>query len=121
MKEADTEGLEKLTREFLSREEIILRKKTKTSEKDTDIRPLITDGHAKETASGIAETPEFSRRRSLRFTLAQGSSQNLKPSAVMEALCAFGGCEYDPFGYRVVRLNLYDGEMKALEELGDPF
>ena len=59
--------------------------------------------------------------RALRLICAQGSSENLKPAAVMEAFCAFVKADFDPCGFRVVRLDLYDGEMRPLSELGEDF
>ena len=54
--------------------QIIVWKKTKRSEKEVDIKPMIYDMHAED--DGIF------------LFLATGSEQNLKPDLVMEASCA---------------------------------
>ncbi len=120
--EYDEKGLDGLIGELLRGEEIVLRKKTKESEKDVNIRPFIREASARATENGaIAGTPGFERRRAIRLICAQGSSQNLKPSSFVEALSLRAGADYDPCGFRVVRLDLFDGEMRTLEALGESF
>lgn len=86
---------------FLSQPEIVVEKKTKSGTKPTDIRPMIFDIKCME--NGI-----FLR-------VAAGSSVNLKPQTVMEALEKYiegyapGFCQY-------ARLSLLDAENQPLYE-----
>lgn len=101
---------------FLRQEEIIVRKKTKRSEQDLNIRPLIYQMELRE--NGI-----FLR-------LAAGSAQNLKPELVVAALCDFAGIEERMGAFTWHRLEMYadmasDAEKAAgvrklitLEDLG---
>ncbi len=116
------EDLKDAVSRFMEREEILLTKKTKKSEKEVNIRPLIVSMGVSEKPVNIPDLPsDFGKLRSLNLICAQGSSQNLKPSAVMEALAAFLSEEYDPFDFRVVRLDLMDEGMTPLGDLGDAF
>ncbi len=115
-------GLSDALRDFLSREEILLRKKTKKDERDVNIRPLIAEAEAHEAPSCLLPaSEEFSGKRAVRLVCAQGSSQNLKPSSVLSAFAEYLGVPFDPCGFRTVRLELYDGDGNTLLELGDPF
>lgn len=111
---------------FLSLEEIIADKKTKTGESAVDIRPMIT------MAAFDKEEYEAKRRDALSadtegkdaiiddpcvipgnnnimvyLQCNTGSSSNLKPELVMEAFHRHIGTEYKPFAWQVHRLELY--------------
>lgn len=121
-------------KDWYAKPELILHKKTKKSEKDEDIKPLIYDlkaelpeeGRVKE-GTGIFSVEPFSARdgytlkRHIRIHCATGSTQNLKPSAVMELFCGSIGQEYDPYGYQIVRLDSFAEDGISLGELGCSF
>lgn len=94
---------------FLKRETIPVIKKTKKSEKEVDIRPMIYE-------SDLREDGLFVR-------LASGSAENLKPELLLEAFFQANGKEWDPFAFRVHRLELYawdgDEEHRMLRSLND--
>ena len=97
--------------DFFGQPEITVLKKTKKSEKEVDIRPMIYQ--VKETKEGIF------------MQLASGSAKNLKPELVMESFCHFLGVEYKPLAMEVKRLEMYgntgsEDEVKlvALEDFG---
>lgn len=90
---------------FLDQDSILVLKKTKKSEKETDIRPLIHDWRLE--GDGV-----FMR-------LSSGSSDNLKPELVMNAFAAFAGFELEPFSLAVTRLELYTRTEKGFCALGD--
>lgn len=83
-------------------------KKTKKSEKEVDIKPMIYGSEIKE---------EY-----LYLYLAAGSEQNLKPDLVMETFLKYVGQEDAPLFYN--RLDVYardeDGKLVPLEALGTP-
>ena len=90
---------------FLEQETIPVWKKTKKSEKEVDIRPMILGMQVEEDR--------------IRLMLAAGSEANLKPDLLMETFLAFLGREKLPFHYH--RMDLYArdeaGELESLEAL----
>lgn len=106
--------------EFYNRDSIIISKKTKKSETDTDIRPLIYhiafqeedfyDGFGEDTGISnrrptVAESYENDIKVYMR--LAAGSVNNLKPELVMEAFCRYAGITFNAFAYQVHRMEVY--------------
>lgn len=95
---------------FLAQKEIVVCKKTKKSEKEEDIRPMIYRGECRDGKLGMM--------------LAAGSAANLKPDLVLEAFAGFLGWEIPEFALLVNRDELYadigEGEhcFVSLEDLG---
>jgi len=93
--------------DFISREEIVILKKTKKSEKEINIKPLIYD---------IKNTDE-----GLFMKVASGSADNLKPETVISALSEQYNVEIKGIVYE--RLEMYakdkDGEFLTLESFGE--
>lgn len=95
---------------FLAQPEIIIMKKTKRSEREVDIRPMIYDMHVQE--DGIF------------MQLAAGSVQNLKPGLVMKAFCNYLEEEFSERAYEECRLEMYadrgeyERNLVSLETLG---
>ncbi len=91
---------------FLWQEQILVWKKTKRSEKEVDIRPMIEEMEVKEDR--------------VCLLLAAGSEANLKPDLLMETFMKFLGIQEAPFHYH--RVDLYaraeDGSLGPLEDLG---
>ena len=79
--------------EFLSRESILITKKTKKQEIEVDIRPLIYQ------ASFTADC--------LLMQVSAGSAANLKPEQVMETFCAAYEIAPETLPYHVHRLEMY--------------
>lgn len=98
--------------DFFAQDNIMVVKKTKKSETETDIKPMIyrlsiTDGN-------------------VHMCLATGSAANLKPELVMEAFAKYAGFELKEFSLLVNRDEVYAntgeaGERKlvSLEDLGE--
>lgn len=89
---------------FIGQSEIYVLKKTKKSEKEVDIRPLIYE--MKKVTDGIF------------IKLAQGSAQNLKPELVIEALAKFIDVEISA-SIIYERLDMYCMESEKLVSLDD--
>jgi radical SAM-linked protein len=127
--------------EFFAAEEIIIDKKTKTSEKPVDIKPMITlaafdrkeyeaklQGIVKEAAvwEEAAAKPEsmadiYQNGILLYLQLDTGSSVNLKPELVMEAFYDYLKLPYEKFAWQVHRLEVYTrdagtGRLTALDQ-----
>ncbi|MGN1267517.1 MAG: TIGR03936 family radical SAM-associated protein [Dorea sp.] len=105
IKEVPAEWNEKV-KAFMGQDEIVVLKKTKKSEKEVDIKPMIYD--LKIVDNGVY------------MFLATGSEQNLKPDLVMEAFLKFIGEEDIPLHFH--RLDVYakdnTGNLVSLEKLG---
>lgn len=99
---------------FMGQESIRVVKKTKKSEQELDIRPMIYQWEVRGDA--------------LFFQLSTGSAANLKPELVMDAFAQYAGIRYPEFPLLVHRLEVYadqgkDGarELISLEDLGEDF
>ena len=102
-----TEAFLKRTEPFYFQETIPILKKTKRSEKEVDISPLILE--IREQGEGIF------------MKLVTGSSDNLKPQLVMEAFCNYLGYDYNPMGFQYHRLETYleqDGKLLPVGAVG---
>lgn len=94
---------------FLKKKEIIITKVTKKSEKEENIRPLIYElrplGKAK-----------------LTLLVSSGSTDNLKPEVVINALCENEGIEIDKTDLYMKRIDQYTKDNKnnliSLDEIG---
>ncbi len=105
------EGLQK----FYNQEEINIIKKTKKSEMEMNIRPLIYKLEVKDDV--------------IFMQVSTGSVSNLKPELVMQAYYDSLGMELHPFTFKIHRLELYANknmkeedapiELVTLESLGD--
>lgn len=109
--EPDGDWQEKLIG-FFAQNQIMVVKKTKKSEVETDIKPLIYELSAKENR--------------IHMRLATGSAANLKPELVMEAFAEYIGFEMKEFALLINRDEVYadmgsDGERRliSLEDLGE--
>jgi radical SAM-linked protein len=91
---------------FISQDEILIMKKTKSSEKETDIK------------SSIFEIKVLSEN-SLELVLATGSVLNLKPELVMEAISKYLDIEYKENTYAIHRIDIYVNDNDELVSLYD--
>lgn len=94
--------------EFINLPQIIIVKKTKKSEQELDLKPLIhklqVDG------------------KQIFMQVSAGSSMNLKPDLVMEAFFNYLGKEWNPLAIMVTRLEVYaetEEGLASLEALGE--
>lgn len=95
---------------FYQQESIVIRKKTKKSEKDVDIKPFIYDiwfSNQEVDQSGIAHADRYDNGVVIGMQLATGSVINIKPDLVMEAFCAYVEKEYNPYAFQMHRMETY--------------
>lgn len=97
---------------FLQKEEMLIVKKTKRSEAEVDLKPMLYKAEIRD--GGIF------------MQVACGSVNNLKPELVMEAFSKDAGIELAPFALEVCRLEVYadlgdetSKKLVPLEELGE--
>ncbi len=95
--------------DFMAQKEIRVVKKTKKSEQETDIKPLIhrAGDMTGFDGSGLAHADEYESGQRVFMRLAAGSVANLRPEPVMEAFCSFIGQEYDKNAFQVHRMQTY--------------
>jgi len=111
---APADGWQKCFDAFCRRDSILVTKKTKKSEQEIDIRPMIYQMERKDDV--------------IFMQLATGSSANLKPELVMDAFASFSGIVYPEFALQVHRLEVYAEQGTAdahhfisLDDLGEDF
>ncbi len=87
------EGWKEKAEGFMSQPSISIVKKTKKSEKEVDIKPMIYKFELRDD--------------SVYMLVATGSVENLKPELVMQALCSFLGVDTDSVSFAHHRLDVY--------------
>ncbi|MBE5921532.1 MAG: DUF2344 domain-containing protein [Lachnospiraceae bacterium] len=108
--------------EFYAQEEILITKKTKKSEKEADIRPLIYQMQFRESAQSHFGDVVFEPCVFLRTST--GSEDNLKPELVMQAFFQYLGLTMPEFALQIHRMELYgkdpneEGKFLRLEDFG---
>ena len=78
---------------FMNQPSISIVKKTKKSEKEVDIKPMIYKFEVRDD--------------SVYMLVATGSVENLKPELVMQALCSYLGVDVDSVSFAHHRLDVY--------------
>lgn len=91
---------------FMAQPSINIVKKTKKSEKEVDIKPMIYK-------MCLADNDR------VFMQLAAGSAANLKPELVMEAFANYLGITLSEFALEINREDLYAEGMVSLEDLGE--
>ncbi len=132
------ESFQKAFEAFYAGSEIVIKKKTKTSEKIVDIKPMITfaafteeeyEKRKRDTLQGMPSGPagentegtgrpesaadRYENAIKVYLQLDTGSSGNLKPELVMEAFCNSLGIEYKDFAWQVHRIEVYAKEEES--------
>jgi radical SAM-linked protein len=95
---------------FYQQDSIVIRKKTKKSEKEMDIKPYLYDIWFDERltdSEGLAHCDRYDNGIAVGLQLATGSVINIKPDLVMEAFCAFIGKEFNPYAFQLHRMETY--------------
>lgn len=122
----DREFTKKNLDTFIVQDKIEILKKTKKSEKITDIRGnicYISDNMAdfqKMTGQNYGKLCINETYLPVLYCqLAAGSVVNIKPELVLEAFCNYSGTEYNPFAYQIHRLEMYAKADKKLIPMSD--
>ncbi|MCD8218629.1 MAG: TIGR03936 family radical SAM-associated protein [Clostridiales bacterium] len=114
--------LPRMIREYYeSRDSIEITKKSKKSEREIDIKPLIYRFEAFTDSSDFILS-DLGSRRGFFLRLCTGSTDNIKPDLVLQDFYAYFGKEYDPFNMQIHRLEVYEkigGELQPLDAAGD--
>ncbi len=112
---------------FMLQENITILKKSKKSEKETDIKSFIYSYAFTDTEffgvdkKSLAE--EYDNGVQLYLRLSSGSVNNLKPELVTEAFCEYAGVPFNEFAFQMHRFELYtqteSGSYIPLSEVGN--
>ena len=97
--------IEERLQDMLAQSSIIIRKKTKRSDGDADIRPLVYEAQSVASLSSI------------ELLLAAGSANSLNPDTFMRAFADHCGIEPQGIPWHIHRLEIYAGEKDALVPL----
>ena len=97
-------GWEEKLLAFYEKPSILVTKKTKKSEREMDLKPLIY-------ALSVSDGKIF-------MTLSTGSTDNIKPELVMEAFCREIGYDLPAFALLINREEVYAEGHVSLEDLG---
>ena len=97
--------IEERLQDMLAQSSIIIRKKTKRSDGDADIRPLVYEAQSVASLSSI------------ELLLAAGSANSLNPDTFMRAFAEHCGIELQGIPWHIHRLEIYAGEKDALVPL----
>lgn len=97
--------IEERLQDMLAQSSIIIRKKTKRSDGDADIRPLVYEAQSVASLSSI------------ELLLAAGSANSLNPDTFMRAFAEHCGIEPQGISWHIHRLEIYAGEKNALVPL----
>lgn len=95
-----------LEAEFFTKPDFIITKKTKKSEKEIDLKPLVY----KLEVQGTEEQPEF------HIMLSTGSTDNIKPELLLSSIYEKAGIIYDANAIQIHRNDVY---AKASEKEGE--
>lgn len=103
-----------LLEQFLQQDQILVMRKTKRKEEETDIRPWIYQCSFEKDSDGTGF---------FKMLLSSGSVHNLKPQLVVSAFAAFAGLTVSDEDLRIHRLEIYadpaqNGNFLTLENLG---
>lgn len=107
--ECTEKSLKAAVNKYLAQNEIVVKKRTKTGVKDTNIRDMIFD-----LSCALQPCGSFNI---IRFTalVSAGSKANLKPDLLIESFCNFLGIEYEID--RIHRTKLF---VRSQDQLLDP-
>jgi radical SAM-linked protein len=108
------EWQEILQREFVSRDHFLITKKTKKSEREVDLKPLVYRFFAEEDPCG---KPQFF------LQVSTGSVDNIKPELVLSSVCERCGIAYEANAIQIHRLEVYgrdtEGNLCPLYAFGE--
>ncbi len=101
-----------LKEQFFDRDQFVILKKTKKSEREVDLKPLVFDF-------------DVTKDDNIGFSLcvSTGSTDNLKPELVISSIYEKLGLTFDPLAFQIHRVDLYtkteDGQFLSLGEMGE--
>ncbi len=108
-------------KEFMEQDEIVILKKSKKSESEVNIKPMILEYSFENKLGGESVIDNFNNNYHVYFKVQAGSVTNLKPELIMEAFCNYVNKEYNKYTYQVHRLDMYatdeDNKLKPLGEI----
>jgi radical SAM-linked protein len=102
-----------LQREFWDKDAFLITKKTKKSEREVDLKPLVYRFSVEESCG----MPQFF------LQVSTGSVDNIKPELVLASVCERCGINYDANAVQIHRLEVYgrnaDGALCPLDAFGE--
>jgi radical SAM-linked protein len=106
--------------EFMAQDEIVILKKSKKTENEVNIKPMIIEYSFEDKLSAESVIDNFNNKYYVYFKVQAGSVTNLKPELIMEAFRNYLNKEYNKYTYQVHRLDIYaTDENDVLKSLND--
>ncbi|MBR5177758.1 MAG: TIGR03936 family radical SAM-associated protein [Lachnospiraceae bacterium] len=101
--------------DFMGQESIVVLKKSKSGERDMDIKPYIYEAAVEDNSQipsfmdeiGVAHADIYEPGIRFFFRLSAGSAVNIKPELVMEAFLKYCGTEFDELAFQIHRAQMY--------------
>lgn len=94
-------------REFLEKDSIKIKKKTKKSEIEMDLKPLIYESYFTDKLENNIYKETYENGLMIYLRLSTGSVNNIKPELVMETFCNYIGVDYNEYAFQVHRREIY--------------
>ena len=101
--------------DFMAQDSIVVLKKSKSGERDMDIKPYIYEAAVVDNTEippfmdsiGVAHADIYEPGIRFFFRLSAGSAVNIKPELVMEAFLKFCGTEFNELAFQIHRAQMY--------------
>ena len=102
-------------KDFMGQESIVVLKKSKSGERDMDIKPYIYEAAVENNSHlpyfmdgvGVAHANVYEPGIRFFFRLSAGSAVNIKPELVMEAFLKYCGTEFNELAFQIHRAQMY--------------
>ena len=102
-------------KDFMGQESIVVLKKSKSGERDMDIKPYIYEAAVEDNSHlpsfmdgvGVAHADVYEPGIRFFFRLSAGSAVNIKPELVMEAFLKYCGSEFNELAFQIHRAQMY--------------
>ena len=102
-------------KDFMDQESIVVLKKSKSGERDMDIKPYIYEAAVVDNTEippfmdsiGVAHADIYEPGIRFFFRLSAGSAVNIKPELVMEAFLKYCGTEFNELAFQIHRAQMY--------------
>ena len=109
------DNYQQLFEAFLTQNEIIVKKKTKKSEKEMDIKPFLyhvaftPQEFSAKTGTSIEDSGAelYENGKKVYMQVTAGSVVNIKPELIIEAFCEYAQIPFEPFAFQIHRMEVY--------------
>ena len=108
--DSDIDNIDEKIKDYLSQDEIVEVKTSKSGSREVDIKPMI-----------FSLQKSDNENYDITMLISSGSEANLRPDLLLDSFMRFIGKDYDPLEAEIERTEMFgmcDGKLVTLEELG---